>query len=183
MIFAERNQHKDNRRDLEAPCITVRGVPAIATTISGASDAVGSAHSLLVPPGNLDALANTLHRLRDDALVRRLSNQAYHTHHDQRPPALLRPRGLPGEHLPVDSGQTLGTNRMKDTHIAAMPLQCSKPPALVVRHAMAWRLPGIVTSIRDAGNATGTTRGRVVLPGDTHALAAVLLVLQNDTLL
>lgn len=51
------------------------------------------------------------------------------------------------------------------------------------RHGVAWRVPGIVTSIRDAGDATGTTRGRVVLPGDTHALAAVLLVLQNDTLL
>ncbi len=58
MIFSERNQHKDNRRDLEAACIMVRGVPAITTTISGASDAVGSAHGLLVPPGNVDALAN-----------------------------------------------------------------------------------------------------------------------------
>ncbi len=56
-----------------------RGVPAIVTTISGASDAVGSAHGLLVPPGDVNALANALCRLRDDALVRRLSEQAYRT--------------------------------------------------------------------------------------------------------
>lgn len=56
-----------------------RGVPAIVTTISGASDAVGSAHGLLVPPGDVDALTNALCRLRDDALVRRLSEQAYRT--------------------------------------------------------------------------------------------------------
>ena len=56
-----------------------RGVPAIVTTISGASDVVGSAHGLLVPPGDVDALANALRRLRDDALVRRLSEQAYRT--------------------------------------------------------------------------------------------------------
>ncbi|HEX2797183.1 MAG TPA: glycosyltransferase, partial [Immundisolibacter sp.] len=56
-----------------------RGVPAIVTTISGAADVVGDAHGLLVPPGDVDALTNALHRLRDDGLVRRLSEQAYRT--------------------------------------------------------------------------------------------------------
>lgn len=54
-----------------------RGVPAIVTTISGASDAVGDSHGRLVPPGDVDALADALHGLRDDALVRRLSEQAH----------------------------------------------------------------------------------------------------------
>lgn len=56
-----------------------RGVPAIVTTISGAADAVGDEHGLLVPPGDVDALTNALFRLRDDSLVRRLSEQAYRT--------------------------------------------------------------------------------------------------------
>ncbi len=56
-----------------------RGVPAIVTTISGAADVVGDAHGLLVPPGDVDALTAALHRLRDDSLVRRLSEQAYRT--------------------------------------------------------------------------------------------------------
>lgn len=59
-----------------------RGVPAIVTTISGASDVVRSAHGLLVPPGDVDALASALRRLRDDALVRRLSEHAYRTMRD-----------------------------------------------------------------------------------------------------
>jgi glycosyltransferase involved in cell wall biosynthesis len=54
-----------------------RGVPAIVTTISGAADAVGDEHGLLVPPGDVDALTDALRRMRDDSLVRRLSEQAY----------------------------------------------------------------------------------------------------------
>ena len=66
-----------------------RGVPAIVTTISGAAEVVGDAHGLLVPPGDVDALANALHRLRDDTLVRRMSEQAYRTMRSgpQRPAA------------------------------------------------------------------------------------------------
>ncbi len=54
-----------------------RGVPAIVSTISGAADAVGSMHGQLVPPGDVDALTAALRALQDDALVRRLSEQAY----------------------------------------------------------------------------------------------------------
>lgn len=54
-----------------------RGVPAIVSTISGAADAVGDEHGLLVPPGDVDALTDALRRLRDDSFVRRLSEQAH----------------------------------------------------------------------------------------------------------
>lgn len=52
------------------------GIPAIVTTISGACDVVGD-RGLLVPPGDVDKLAAALTKLRDDALVQRMSEAAY----------------------------------------------------------------------------------------------------------
>lgn len=54
-----------------------RGVPAIVTAISGAAEVVGDTHGMVVPPGDVDALAEALRRLRDDALVRRMSERAF----------------------------------------------------------------------------------------------------------
>jgi glycosyltransferase involved in cell wall biosynthesis len=54
-----------------------RGVPAVVTTTSGAAEILGDDRGLLVPPGDVQALAAALHRLNDDALVRRLSENAY----------------------------------------------------------------------------------------------------------
>jgi glycosyltransferase involved in cell wall biosynthesis len=54
-----------------------RGIPAIVTTISGAAESVGDTHGLLVPPGDVNTLAEALRRLRDDALVRQMSERAF----------------------------------------------------------------------------------------------------------
>lgn len=54
-----------------------RGVPAVVSTISGAADVVGDENGLVVPPGDVGALAAALRTLNDDALVQRMSEQAY----------------------------------------------------------------------------------------------------------
>jgi glycosyltransferase involved in cell wall biosynthesis len=53
------------------------GVPGIVTSISGASDSIGTSRGRVVPPGDVDALAAALLELEDNALLRRLSEQAY----------------------------------------------------------------------------------------------------------
>ena len=56
-----------------------RGVPAIVSTISGASDIVHRAQGPVVPPGDTGALTKALRELENDTFVRHLSEQAYHT--------------------------------------------------------------------------------------------------------
>lgn len=66
-----------------------RGVPAIVSTISGAAEVVGDACGLRVPPGDVEALAAALRTLDDDALVQRMSENAYRAMREgpQRPGA------------------------------------------------------------------------------------------------
>jgi len=66
-----------------------RGVPAIVSTISGAAEVVGDQCGLRVPPGDVEALAAALRTLDDDALVQRMSENAYRAMREgpQRPGA------------------------------------------------------------------------------------------------